>query len=620
MTTRFYWSTPQTPAGPGSSTEILNRIRLGGHRPGLAEAARVGEAPSGSIRVDDPGANFDVTGFAGHKSFFVEEDEAPSGSQRLFTGYIGDQALDWADLIEAPVTGRVWDVDVLDINAFLGFRVFRDSSANRPAETDLARLTWMFSDWFPRIRLFDEGLVDWTGAVAMDPSNLVGRYVSEALMEMSKVSGKNHFVDYNEATGRLRLAYFFNDHPTLFDSGKRFTNVGADHDNDVTFIVRRMGLRKSPARVYAGIFLRWQGGDVYRTNLPTSQAFGFRDGVSDDTDVKTESAAVALANRYLADHAEEEVQIEATVRFPASRVTSVRKGQIVQIKNSRLSTAALGLSAYTKCRVIERTIRQNEIESDDVYDVDFLLDPIAPVATGSRMLVAYIATANNGDPVSDYSSRPWTKAFVSGNFASPTQFPGPGSSQGMELWYRTIGTGEGTDVLKIIGGNGVGAWAFEIAGIDPTGAALVTSGIDTVSGLGSPSIAGNVGAGQHVLFGGYSLQKVDYGEQTQITVTSGTVVVNANSRNEQASGPCGSLADSAVPRNLIAYITGTGTLTIATTITCSGAIPDYNHFGRGRAAIKIPLTGAFSIAQSAFAAATGAGSPVVVNLPSPPTP
>jgi len=81
---------------------------------------------------------------------------------------------------------------------------------------------------------------------------------------------------------------------------------------------------------------------------------------------------------------------------------------------------------------------------------------------------------------------------------------------------------------------------------------------------------------------------------------------------------CGTVGDPAVPRNLVAYVTGTGTLTIATTITCSGAIPDYNHFGRGYAAIKMPLLGTFSIVQQAFGYATLAGAPISIDLPAAP--
>jgi len=80
------------------------------------------------------------------------------------------------------------------------------------------------------------------------------------------------------------------------------------------------------------------------------------------------------------------------------------------------------------------------------------------------------------------------------------------------------------------------------------------------------------------------------------------------------------VGDGAVPRSVLAAVEGTGTLTVETTITCSGAIPDYNLYGRGYAAIKFPRGGTFSIVQSAFNSSTGIGAPTQVTLPAPPTP
>lgn len=612
-----HYSRPTTPAGAGFDYTILEGVEIQNETDFSASAA-LGEADICKVVVDDPNAVWD---FAGHRRWYLAE-KAISSNTLVWTGYIGQQRVhrrnaDTGSNITG--TGRVWELDLVELNAILSFRIITGTDGNRLAETAGARLTWLLSsDYLSTV--FDNGLVVYP-TTAMDAVDYQGQTAADVLRDLSLTTGYNFFAYYDETVASdRRVSLFFDDSnaSTAYTSFIRISNVLSDVEgspNNTCAPLFDAVLLRDPTNVAAGVYLPYDGGAIYDYKLTTSYNFGFRDKAAPSSNVKTAAKAQELVNRLLDQHDEQDDKVSCSIILPASQLNDIKHGQRMQAKFTHLPAP---YNEWTWYRVLSKSFSRPENGATDRYVVDLELSPQTPKPVGETLLIAYIATANRGDPVSDESANPWTKAYVSGNFSSASQFPGPGSSEGMELWYRTVQVGEGAGVLDIIGSNGVAAWVFEVAGIDKDNVSLATSGKDTVGALSSPTISASVGGTEHVLFGGYSLQKVDYGQETHITVTSGTSVVNANSRNVTPSGSCGTVADQAVPRNLVAYVTGTGTLTIGTTITCSGAIPDYNHFGRGYAAIKMPLVGTFSIVQSAFGYATGAGAPVSVDLPSPP--
>jgi len=616
MVLQVYHTTPTTPAGLGFNIDITGSVRIHTKRD-LTESADLGEVAGVEITVDDPNLSLS---FVPRQAIALIETTAPSGDQRVFTGYIASTSIVRCDDRLCMLQGRIWILECAEFNALMGWRIVRGENSDRPQESAENRLLWLMSTTFLN-GLEDLGLIDWTDPAfdrVMPPVDYEGQWGKDVLADISAQTGLGFYAHIDETLGNdAGLAMFDFNTFTNLASTLRLSNVSGDIDDATTFAIGMDSRWTADGeRIAPGVYATGANGLTSYGYSPTTQyAFGniIRDQAAPMPNVTTQAALDAARNRLLDQHTGPDETFKTRIVVPAAEINAIRKGYSLPVRLSHVPDRA----DFADWRVVERAVSTPENGSQAVYDLDLDLVPMG-VTEGERLLIAYIATGFSADAVGDLSTNPWTKAYVSGNFASATQFPGPGSPEGMELWYRTIVDGEGVGVLDIIGSARVGVWVFEVAGVDRTAVSLATSGKDTVAGLGSPSLSADVGLTEHILFGGFSLQKVDYGQQTHITVDSGTAVVNANSRNETPSGPCGTVGDSAVPRNVVAYVTGTGTLTIATTITCSGAIPDYNHFGRGYAAIKMPLLGTFSIVQQAFGRATGVGSPISIDLPAAP--
>ena len=130
-----YWLRDAT----GTVVEVAGRIRA------LTEDDSV-NAEEGSVgmfrvEIDDPDGTYRV---GGHRLFYVTEDTADPMDQILALGYTQERVISRGDLVEGYGTsGRVIAVDVADANTILSRRVMTGSDANRPAETDVARVRWL---------------------------------------------------------------------------------------------------------------------------------------------------------------------------------------------------------------------------------------------------------------------------------------------------------------------------------------------------------------------------------------------------------------------------------------------------------------------------------------------
>lgn len=251
-----------------------------------------------------------------------------------------------------------------------------------------------------------------------------------------------------------------------------------------------------------------------------------------------------------------------------------------------------------------------------------LIKQMGPSRSNAHGLIAFIASHGGvGTPApTDLSTNGWTKVPWSGDFSNPSQFPGPGTGNGMSVWYRQVVPGETAAVLAAATASlqNVGAHVMEVSGADMATIAIV-SGKDTVNpaAAGTSLVSATVTTNS-VLIGAFALQKVDYGQVTAVTTTQGTRIYQGNQIGADSTGLPNTAGDPYPPFMWLGYATGTGTLQAGGTILYTGAFPDYNLMGRAWVGLTMKLTGAFTILQSVFA--TGySGATLTATLPAAPS-
>lgn len=632
MVLQVYHTTPTTPAGAGFNTDITGSVRIHTKR-GLTESADLGEVAGVEITVDDPNLSLS---FVPRQAIALIETTAPSGDQRVFTGYIASTSIVRCDDRLCMLQGRIWILECAEFNALMGWRIVRGENSDRPQETAENRLLWLMSTTFLN-GLEDLGLIDWTDPAfdkVLPPVDYEGQWGKDVLADISAQTGLGFYGYVDETLGNdAGLAMFDFNTFTDLASTLRLSNVSGDVDDATTFAIGMDSRWTADGeRIAPGVYATGADGLTSYGYSPTTQyAYGnvVRDQAAPMPNVTTQTALDAARNWLLNQHTDPDETFKTRIVVPAAKVNAIRKGYSLPVKLSHVPNR----SDFTDWRVVERAVSTPDNESQAVYDVDLDLVPMG--AAGERLLVAAVVTWNVlGYPApQDLSTNPWTVLFFSGDYvqtgpgAIPNQFPGPGDGGTLSLMWREIKANEPSTVATFKSGNYGAAWVFEVAGVDLASIALATSGED-IMGTGvypdgiqgaSSTISAAVGATDHVLLGAFSLQKVDYGGGTEITTTDGTELRNVNAANQ--SNIPRTVNDGVPPRVWIGYATGSGTLTIGGTIVHGGAGPgDYNFMSRAYAAIKIPIpAGAtFSLVQQAFGGA-GLGATFDVSLPSPPT-
>ncbi len=570
--------------------------------------------------------------------FSASGQTATVGSlQRLFTGYTALRSIARGqnDSLRTGAARR-WSVTLDDINSFLSFRVFTESDANRPAETDLARIRWLLHNSRMAGTVYDTGDIPTTGAIAMDPADYRGQRCSDVLNDCNQVSGKNAYVYWEESQQKIGLVYDFHS-STRLSSPLRLSSVRSEIDSDEATVGATMTFpiepdwteHDDPSRVVAGVYVAYGSNTqaAYQTKLSTAATFGYRDAVAPTAHIKTLAKARALGNHYLADNATEDVLITGSVKLPRSVVTQLTAGLRVKVYAPHLPSVSD--SGYTWCRVLRQSIAQDE-ESDQFYTVNMDLTPIGPVAVsgGGSFLIAFIV-ADTGSPAgtmpTDISTHAWTNDYWSGDFTSFSVIgcgAGPPVNQSFGIWHRAIVPGESAAVLSCQTSTpgGGGAWVYEVSGVTLAGLTVVNNTQAFLANAGTVSVSANAAGTPSVLFGGVAFGKVNYdGGWCNVTpqnlpvviAAAGTEVANKSGRND-----CG----GAVPWSWQGYVTGSGTLSVGAVADCYGDCGGSYACGWNiaKAGLLIPAPGTFSILQSAAASATVAGGPFTVTLPSPP--
>ena len=359
-----------------------DRIRL--NDPSFSTRAEEGTVATSQLLIDDLASALSLRGW---RRCWAYEDTAPLGNQIIWAGFLGDRRIGrkagGEDEFVVGADRRI-SAALVEGNTLLSLRVITGASADRPAETDLQRIAWLSSaGYLPGVALT---YVTTGTAVNLDAANLEGQTAYQVLSDCANRSNRNFHlvvVDGNSpATGLYTWALVYDyDYAPILTSSLRLSNTRSEIDYATTWPLNPGAeLVTTPARIYSGALVRYQGGTTYQQVTATGDAFVFRDTARDASNVSSLAAAQALGARYLADTDQEEDRIEGVeVSLPNTLVNSIREGQRVQVKASHWDA----YTSYSYMRVLARTVRQ---QSDDTYRVTLTLAPLGTTTSSGAQL------------------------------------------------------------------------------------------------------------------------------------------------------------------------------------------------------------------------------------------
>lgn len=336
------------------------------------------QAGSGEVALEDPTGDFYV---AGLRPLFFRETEAQDD------GYFGIIGPFWTEKRwEGRGDNRIGSqrrvrIALRDLNSLLSLRVQKGTDAERTAETDVARMQWLVAtaeviggfgdDGFTieeTTRLFTDGPVN------MSESDYTGIYAEGVVNDCMQQSGANAYL-YNaptHASEPIRVGIWYGrTERSDFASIHKISNVLSDISPEVlaNFEGYTPGhstpyvfppsfdteLERDPSRQITGVMIQYDGDYVYASNPIITPTPTRRDMVFEGGLVKTDTAALARAQRYLDDLEEEDDAIPCTVLVPAKLIHAFLPGHRVQYKNSYMT----GYSDYVWMRIAKVTYRQS---------------------------------------------------------------------------------------------------------------------------------------------------------------------------------------------------------------------------------------------------------------------
>lgn len=331
----------------------------------MSEAEEGGTAGS-TVTAYDPDAVLD---FIGHSHLRIWEMSAPEGSRCIWQGHVSRQKVKRGEYDKVGVQ-RIWELSVDDFNSYFSRRIFDKADADRPAETDIERLTWLLST--PKLALVtDTTYVDTTNPVQMDAVDYQGQTSFSVMDDLAQQSQKNWFMWYKEDTDEFGLwyAYAASDQ---YSSTLRLSNDLADIDDDVTFAISDDSeWQRDPTRVYSGAYGTGDGFTVFVQRAETLVNYPVRDFVAPHINVKTPATMRRRLRAQLARLGTEEVVVTTTVLLPRAKVNLIMQGMRVQFKATHMP----GLEDFTWLRALNRTVRE---VSEDYYAVTLELVNPAP--------------------------------------------------------------------------------------------------------------------------------------------------------------------------------------------------------------------------------------------------
>lgn len=348
---------------------------------GLSEAAELGVVAHSGITIDDPDGDLDIRGW---QEFYAVEGSATP--QRLFTGYVSDQTVTrgpWHVGVE-----RQWNVSLVDLNTLLHMRVFRGADANRPDESEQARMNWLLGTAYGCL----SGILDGTSYVTtgtvlgFTPADYRGQYAGDVLAEMAAASypAKTYYVFWDTATGTPTLYY---DYMTASNrtASQAISNDVSEWDGTAVLAPNYDAeLRIDPSETYSGVLLRWRGNDVWDENAATGSAYIFRDMVYANDHIGKPTTATTIAANLVDDvNDAQKTRATVTVEVDDETVNDILPGQLLNLHMTHWPgfTTALSGTPATQ-RVVHRTVNRHPNPRPDKYLVRLELTEALPKAVG----------------------------------------------------------------------------------------------------------------------------------------------------------------------------------------------------------------------------------------------
>lgn len=356
---------------PGNiTTDVTDNARL--YSIDVTAYAEEGSVANSTQVLDDPLGELEPTG---HNNYRILEDTATGSNQYIWTGSMGRRTFKRGDSLRTTGSRQI-EVELIDHNQLLSTHILTKSWANRPAETDVARVQAIVANnGAPNID--DTRFLSTANGYAMPANDYRGQTAYSMLDDCAQESGKNWFVWWAGDSEVYSLWYDFASSES-YSSPLRLSNVLADVDETWTFALSQDAeLVRDPSRVYSHIYLPWENGAAFVENLTTAVNFSTRHAPMDGYNVKTAAQAEARANRYLADASTEEDVLTTSCWLPAAKVNFLMQGMRVQVKALHLP----GLSDFVWGRVLSRTVRQvSETHYEVRLDIGFGVPEASPVA------------------------------------------------------------------------------------------------------------------------------------------------------------------------------------------------------------------------------------------------
>lgn len=320
----------------------------------LTSAADGDKATSG-LAIDDPDGSRNYIGLQ-----LVTVDETACTPSRCFTGRIGSIGVSRGRYKDGP--GRVWTMEVEDLNVLLHTRVLKGADAHRKAESFATRMAWFLSTIGIDGVIFDNGLIASRPGFMYDETDYRHWYHDAVLGDMAR--GWIFFVYWDSsATPGEEISLFFDLATSpVHDSTLRISDVLSDVDDiddpsAITFAPYiDSNLEGTAQDIEDGVDYTYIGdANIYRTRAATFTTYGFhRDGQVSTDKVGRLATAEAQAQIYLDLHSGQIDTITCTVQLPRSKVNLIDAGMRLQVRFSFIP--GYDDPGFTWTRVARRTL------------------------------------------------------------------------------------------------------------------------------------------------------------------------------------------------------------------------------------------------------------------------
>lgn len=340
---------------------------------GLTQAALDGEVSVSRVRIQDPDG--DLT-FNGWKTFTV--DETAATPTRIGTWFVAERTIHRGEWTEG--SGRVYDVDLVDLNTILTLRRFRGETWKRDHESDITRINALLASDFLNGLVFDNGLVGTATPINFNETDYRKQTPLDMLAQLAPIAGKRFFLYWDPDADEDEEISLFYEKPAaeVYTSSVQISN-DKDDAYDGTALwhpYQDATVERSPSEVNSGVFLAWRGGELYLSDADTGTAFIERDGEYGDDRIGRLETAQAVAAAWLDQFDTESDLLSFTVRVAKENVNLLLAGQRAQVKLTHVP----GYESFVYVRMTRRTVRLTR--SKDWYEIDFQATQRSPASVG----------------------------------------------------------------------------------------------------------------------------------------------------------------------------------------------------------------------------------------------